>query len=238
MNDDALAELLNRLLNGWENEVVEFKLASKDFDQDKLGKYFSALANEANLRSQERGWLVFGVENSSRTVKGSAYGSEGSRLNSLKQEIANDTNPNITFREIHTLNTPEGRVVLFEIPSAPQGIPIAWKEHYYGRAGESLAGLTLDKLEDIRGQTRDTDWSARRIAEARLDHLDPEALRQARSIFSLAHANQFPAETIASWSDAVFLDRARLTIEGRVTAAALLLLGRAESTHLLSPHPV
>jgi len=75
------------------------------------------------------------------------------------------------------------------------------------------------------------------IAEARLDHLDPEALSQARGRFALKHANRFSTETIKGWSDAVFLDRARLTIEGQVTAAALLLVGRIESSHLLSPHP-
>jgi len=178
MNNDMLAELLTGLLNSWESEIVEFKLASKDFDQDKLGRYFSALANEANLRNQERGWLVFGVENTSRKVKGSSYGLEGNRLNALKQEIADGTEPKITFREIHTLDTPEGRVVVFEIPAAPQGIPIAWKGHYFSRAGESSGPLTLDKLEDIRGQTRDMDWSARRIAAAVLilTFGDPAAL--------------------------------------------------------------
>ncbi len=113
------------------------------------------------------------------------------------------------------LDTPSGRVILFEIPAAPLGIPIARKGHYYARAGESLTPLGLDKLDDIRAQTRDADWSARRIVEAWLHHLDPEALSHARSRFALKHANRFSAKEIALWSDAVFLDRARLTIEGK-----------------------
>jgi hypothetical protein len=32
-----------------EDEVVEFKKAENNFDFDDLGKYFSALSNEANL---------------------------------------------------------------------------------------------------------------------------------------------------------------------------------------------
>ena len=32
-----------------ETEVVEFKEAKNDFHFDKIGKYFSALSNEANL---------------------------------------------------------------------------------------------------------------------------------------------------------------------------------------------
>lgn len=49
-----------------ENEVVEFKKAENNFDFDDLGKYFSALSNEANLRDKDFAWLVFGVENKTR----------------------------------------------------------------------------------------------------------------------------------------------------------------------------
>ena len=58
-------------------------------------------------------------------------------------QIAEDTEPSITFRNIHELTTDDGRVVLFEIPAAPRGMPIAWKGHYYARAGESLVSLGL-----------------------------------------------------------------------------------------------
>jgi len=34
-----------------ENEIVEFKEAKNTFDFRKIGKYFSALSNEANLKS-------------------------------------------------------------------------------------------------------------------------------------------------------------------------------------------
>ena len=237
MKDEELNGLLSQLIAGWESEVVEFKNVGDSYPTSDIGKYFSALSNEANLRNQERGWLVFGVDNRSRTVAGSTYRAEPDRLNGLKHQIASDTEPGVTFRDIHVLNMPQGRVILFEIPAAPLGIPIAWKGHYYARAGESLTSLGLDKQDEIRSRTRDADWSARRIAEARLDHLDPEALSHARSRFALKHANRFSAKTIAGWSDTVFLDRARLTIERQVTATTLLLLGKPEAAHLLSPHP-
>jgi len=44
-----------------ETEIVEFKKAEKAFDKDELGKYFSALSNEANLKNQPEAWLVFGI---------------------------------------------------------------------------------------------------------------------------------------------------------------------------------
>ena len=41
---------------GHENEVVEFKEAKTSYDAEKLGRYFSALSNEANLQKQDRAW--------------------------------------------------------------------------------------------------------------------------------------------------------------------------------------
>lgn len=232
-----MQSLLTRLIAEWENEVVEFKQAGNDYDTDKIGRYFAALSNEANLRDQDRSWLVFGVSNKTRMVVGSDYRTERERLNGLKQQIASDTEPGLTFREIHVLENPEGRVILFEIPSAPLGIPISWKGHYYARAGESLAPLGLDKLDTIRNQTRATDWSAQVVEGANQSHLNPSALKRARENFTRKYANRFEEGEVKVWPDPVFLDRARLTIEGRLTLAALLLLGTAEAAHFLSPHP-
>lgn len=108
--------LLEQLLIYCESEVVEFKQASKDYDTDKIGEYFSALSNEANLRNIDRAWLVLGVNDKTRTVVGSGYRMEKERLQSLKYQIADATEPSITLREIHVLGHPEGRVVLLEIP--------------------------------------------------------------------------------------------------------------------------
>lgn len=65
MDQAALSRLLDDLIARWESEVVEFKLAGNDYDTDKIGEYFSALSNEANLRNEECAWLVFGVDNKS-----------------------------------------------------------------------------------------------------------------------------------------------------------------------------
>jgi len=138
MTQTELQNLLKALITTWENEVVEFKQAGNDYSTDKIGEYFSALANEANLRGTERAWLVFGVHNRSRTVVGSDYRTEPIRLQSTKMQIAENAEPSVTFRNIYELQHPQGRVVLFEIPPAPRGMPIAWKGHYYARAGESL----------------------------------------------------------------------------------------------------
>ena len=237
MDAQALQALLDSLIDCWENEVVEFKRAGNDYSTDAIGKYFSALANEANLRNQERAWLVFGVDNRSRKAVGSDYRSKAENLHSLKMQISAATEPSITLRNIHELLLTEGRVLLFEIPAAPLGMPIAWRGHYYARAGESLTHLGLDKLDEIRRQVGAADWSAQVVAGATLAHLDAAALSRARESFAKKYANRFAADDVMNWSVATFLDRAKLTRDGQITRTTLLLLGKLESAHLLSPHP-
>lgn len=237
MEQPELTQLLNGLIATWENEVVEFKQASNDYSTDDIGKYFSALANEANLRGAESGWLVFGVNNKTRAVVGTDYRPQEERLQSLKMQIAENAEPRITFRDIHELHHADGRVLLFQIPAAPRGIPIAWKGHYYARAGESLTSLGLDKQDEIRRQTLAVDWTAQVVPAATLDDLDDTAVRKARESFAKKYANRITLEEVMGWPLPTFLDRARLTQGGQITRATLLLLGKAESAYRLSPHP-
>lgn len=237
MDQAALARLLNELIAAWESEVVEFKQAGDDYDSDKIGRYFSAMSNEANLRGLDRAWLIFGVNNKTRNVVGSNYREAPERLQSTKQQIAASTEPSITFRNIHTLNHSQGRVVLFEIPVAPRGMPIAWKGHYYARAGESLSSLGLDKQDEIRQQTLLQDWTAQVVQKASLSDLDEAAVAKARDSYARKYANRFSIDEVMNWPLTTFLDRARITQSGEITRSALLLLGKAESAWHLSPHP-
>ena len=42
-NEEMILTLYG-LIEDWEDEVVEFKEAGKDYDRDKIGRYFSALS--------------------------------------------------------------------------------------------------------------------------------------------------------------------------------------------------
>uniref|UniRef100_A0ABX1PKG5 Transcriptional regulator n=3 Tax=Aromatoleum TaxID=551759 RepID=A0ABX1PKG5_9RHOO len=229
---DPAAKLDTLLALPAENEVVEFKEARNGYDFTKLGKYFSALCNEANLKRQPAAWLVFGVNNHCQVV-GSNFRPARKDLDSLKEEIANKTTNRITFVEIHEVQHPRGRVVLFEIPAAPRGLPVAFDGHYYGRDGEALSPLNLEEIERIRAQSTVEDWSAVLVPDAGLADLDEEALRVARRNFK----SKFPdkAVEVDGWDDATFLNKAKLTIKGRITRAALLLLGKEEAEHFLLP---
>jgi hypothetical protein len=63
-------------------------------------------------------------------------------------KIADKTTNHITFIEIHELAVENKRVLLFQIPAAPNGIPVAWSGHYYGRDNESLVSLNLEEKEN------------------------------------------------------------------------------------------
>ncbi|MDZ7802101.1 MAG: ATP-binding protein [Trueperaceae bacterium] len=235
--DDGIASLLARLLDAWENEVVEFKRADRDIRTSDIGRYFSALANEANLRGASRAWLVFGVDDATRSVVGTQFRPDRGHLDSLKRQMADGTGPASTFREIYEHSDPAGRVLLFEIPPAPIGIPIAWNGHYFARAGETLAALGIDKLDEIRGQAGAGDWTHEVLPYASFADLDDEAVRHARESVAKKLANRTPRETVTGWPLETFLARARLTRDGQLTRAAVLLVGKPESAHLLSPHP-
>lgn len=215
-----------------ENEIVEFKEARNNYDFSKLGKYFSALCNEANLKRQSAAWLVFGV-NDRHQVLGSFFRQARKDLDSLKEEIANRTTNRITFVDIHEVAHPQGRVLLFEIPAAPKGLPVAFDGHYYGRDGEALSPLNLEEIERIRSQSTVEDWSAVIVPAAGLSDLDEEALAVARRNFK----SKFPdkAAEVDAWDEPTFLNKAKLTIKGHMTRAALLLLGKEESEHFLQP---
>ncbi len=100
------AERLQALLGGdGENEIVEFKEAKKNYDFRKLGKYVSALSNEANLKGKDSAWLVFGVKDN-HTVVGTMFRNSHKELQSLKKEVADKTSNRHTFADIHPVKHP------------------------------------------------------------------------------------------------------------------------------------
>lgn len=239
MKVEELKSFLHSLLSRWEDEVVEFKRGGAGFSTGEIGEYFSALANEANLRCLPHAWLVFGVDNKTRKVVGTDYDASPEALNrsgGIKYQITQSTDPGVCFSDVHVLDLPEGRVIMFEIPAAPKGIPIAWKGHYYSRSGENLMALGLDKLDAIRSQGQGLDWTAQIVDDATYDDLDEAALAYARRKYAEKHEKTVSPEEVAAWPLKTFLDRAHLTRNGRITRAALLLVGKELSAHLLSPN--
>lgn len=216
-----------------ENEWIEFKEAKNNFDFDDLGRYFSALSNEANLNGQSNGWLIFGVtDRLPRQVVGSNYRQHAPGLEKLKREISIHTNHQTTFIRIHELNIEGRRIVAFQIPSALRGVPATWHGIAYGRIHDSLGPLSLQKIEHIRRQESE-DWSAGICDGATINDLDAQAITLARQNFSKKHPSL--VKDVIQWNDDTFLNKAKICISGRITRTAIILLGKNEAEHFLSP---
>ena len=124
-----------RLWEHSENEIVEFKKAETNFDIDELGKYFSALSNEANLRERECGWIIFGVWDKKHQVLGTTFKDGEVALNKLKNDMSQHTTDNLIFQDIVPLEIEGKRVLLFQVPASPRNIVMRWKGIANGRNG-------------------------------------------------------------------------------------------------------
>lgn len=227
----------------WEYETVEFKEAKSNYDTDKIGRYFSAISNEANLKQQQYGWLVFGVSEKDKIkhVVGTAYkkGDSGI-LEKFKYEISRDTTNGMTFYEIVEIypivDGKECRVLMFKIPAAATGIPTDWRTNYYERSGESLVPLKQYKIDAIRSQER-KDWSKQVVENATIDHLDKTAIALAREKYKERMKQEHISKEVDAMSDEQFLSKVKLIINDKVTNAGMLLLGSADFDYLLSAPP-
>lgn len=227
--DEQLKKKVIEMMEVFENEVVEFKEASNNYSFNDIGKYFSALGNEANIRGKNEAWLIFGITNK-KEILGTNYRNQGS-LQSLKREILNGTNERLTFLEIYTLTISKKRIIVFQIPPAIRGIPTTWNGAAYAREHESVCPLPMNKVDLIRSQIG-MDWSKEVVDEATFYDLDEEAVKKAIELFSKKQSTKKSAqEILEKLSPIDVLNKAGLTIKGKITRTALLLLGKSEASH-------
>ena len=243
VQDVEYYEILENLMARWEYEIVEFKEAKSNYDTDKIGRYFSAISNEANLRQQQYGWLVFGVSEKGkvRHVVGSAYKKgEKTLLERFKYEISRDTTNGMTFYDIIEIfpmvDGVAKRVLMFKIPAAATGIPTDWKTNYYERSGESLVPLKQYKIDAIRSQER-KDWSKQILEKATIEHLDKDAIALARKKYKEKMNQEHIAKEVDAMNDKQFLTKVKLMIEGKITHAGMLLLGNSDYDYLFYSAP-
>ena len=227
-------EVFQTITNHSENEVVEFKKAEYNFDFDDLGKYFSALSNEANLRGLDFAWLILGYDEKKHQLVGTSYKNSEGALNNVKHDFAQHTTDGQTFREIIPIEVEGKRILMFKIPASPRNIVMKWKGIAYGRDGESLKPLNQSKQDEIRHQTPEPDWSAEIIPDATIDDLDEVAIAKARKMFKKVHS-RIPAEEVNRWSTEEFLSKCELMVNGKLTRAAIILLGKMFSDSKLRP---
>ena len=235
-------ELLQELMERWEYEIVEFKSATGGYSEDKIGQYFSAISNEANLAGKQYGWFVLGVsETGTRHPVGTAF-KEGpvTLLERFKYTISQNTTDAMTFLDIIELHpVVDGRskrVLMFKIPAAVAGMPTEWKARCYARSGESLIPLQQYKIDAIRSQER-RDWSKLLLSGATIKNLDREAIAFAQEKYKERKNQPHITEEVDSLSDEEFLTKIKLMRNGQVTNAAMILLGNADFDDLFANAP-
>lgn len=129
-----------------ENEHVEFKEANNRYDFQELVDYCVALANERGGR------MILGVTDKiPRKVVGTrAFDVPERTVGGIYERL----HLKVTFEEVAH---PEGRVLIFHVPSRPIGRPVHYNGRYLMRAGEDLVPMSPDQLEEIFAEGR-ADW--------------------------------------------------------------------------------
>jgi ATP-dependent DNA helicase RecG len=195
--------------------------------------YVSGIAN------MEGGHLVIGVEDLTCRITGIAQVANHTPEN-LPQQIANKC-PNVNteglyVEEFVTTDT-QRRVWVIHIPKHLPRRPVVAHSRKWQRLGDSLVTLTKEREDSILAEPlpMPDDWSRGLCPNASFSDLDPVALAMARANYITKHTHL--AADVASWDDVTFLNKARVTIEGIITRAALLLLGKPEAAHHLGISP-
>jgi ATP-dependent DNA helicase RecG len=200
---------LQELLAARENEHLEFKEAKNNFHFDRLVKYCAALANEGG------GSIVLGVtDKRPRRVVGSQAFAD---LERTKAGLIDRLRLRIYRDEI---NHPDGRVVVFTVPSRPIGVPIAVDGAYYMRAGEDLSPMTPDMVRRVFDESG-PDFSAEICPKATLADLDPAAIDSLRQRW----AKHSGSKSLVKRPAEKLLRDPELVLPEGVTYAALILLG-------------
>jgi predicted HTH transcriptional regulator len=129
-----------------EHQRLEFKEAKNQYDNQKLYKYCIALANEGG------GFLLLGIaDKPPRPVVGTqAFNDPVGMAEKLFQAVG--------FRvDIEEVAHPDGRVLVFHIPSRPRGTAYHLEGTYLMRAGEELVPMSEDRLRTIFAEGQ-PDW--------------------------------------------------------------------------------
>lgn len=244
MTDKELANLLDELIAKYNRETRHLEFKSNYQDANSLGEYISALSNGATLDNKEYGYLFFGVNDATLDIEGTTFNPVAQKVSFKLDKSSKTPNqylemglrqyvvPKINF-QIQPFTANNGkRVVAFIIPAAKEE-PTYFMGKAYVRVDSCKTDLKSypEWVRQIYNARK--DWSAEIVEAATLDDLDPEAIAQALD----GYCQRFPhraSEAREKWSMSEFLDHAKVTINGKITHTALLLLGKEESAHHLN----
>ena len=234
MTCETLKDLVNQYKK--ESEWIEFKVNNEE--PHMIGEYISALANSATLHDISKAYLVYGVEDETLKLLGTDFKPKITKKGNeeLENWLHRLLEPSVEFL-MYEIECDEMSFSIFEINSA-QHRPISFDGKEYIRVGSYKKNLKdyPEKERKLWAKFASTileDWSANICEEASIEDLSEEAIVKARELYT--QKNSKLVDEIPTWNNKTFLNKAKLTIKGRVTNTAILLLGKSESEHFLSP---
>ena len=215
-------------------EWKEFKNLKNSFcgdEKDDVISYVSAIAN------MEGGYLVIGVHDKTLEIVGTdTYNYDRQKaILRLTDRCANLSSEGLDIIEYITSDT-QKKVWVIRIPKHLPKRPVYAHDKAWQRIEDSLVELTLERLNSILDEPLFTgsDWSAEIVPNATIDDLDEVAIAKARVMFKKVHS-RIPAEEVNAWSVEEFLSNAGVMIDGGITRAAIILLGKPVSVFKLRP---
>lgn len=236
MRSEELYHLLESIIaHPTETQWIEFKMGAGSITNEQIGEYISAMSNGATISNQAFGYLVWGVDDDTHEVKGTNFSFSTTKQGNQDLElwIRNLLHPKVNF-EIFEFSYYGKDVVLLRIPSA-KGEPTNFKKKPFIRIGSNKTDLSNfpEYVRIIYNSLE--DWSAKIIENASILDLDEEAIRVAKEKFKEKSIKANYVNEIDNWDTQTFLDKAKVTINGKITNTAILLLGKEEASHFLLP---
>lgn len=135
MNRTQLIELVNDLVKQpKESEWVEFKL--NFHSPEEIGEAISSLSNGAAINNQDFGYLIFGIEDNTHTIKGTTFTPKSHKKGNEEIEhwLIQRLDPRIDFRIYEFAYDATRNIAVFVIPCA-QFEPVKFMHHTYIRIG-------------------------------------------------------------------------------------------------------
>ncbi|MBV5343057.1 ATP-binding protein, partial [bacterium] len=184
---------------------------------------------------QSYGYLIFGIVDETHKVVGTSYHFKNAKEGNEELElwIRRLLLPSIRFQHF-VCQYNSFYLEVFKIPAA-KAEPTHFKKIPYIRFDSSMTDLRNfpDHIKAIYNS--DEDWSAQISERATIDDLDPVAIEKAKEKFKEKKVSSPLYDEIDNWDNPAFLDKAKITIGGKITNTAIILLGKPESAHLISP---
>lgn len=218
-------------------EWKEMKNLKNLFAGDEKNDVISYVAAIANM---EGGHLVIGVQDKTLEIVGTDLSKFNLNAQSavwkLLEHCTNLSSEGLSIDE-YTTEDSHKTVWIIHIPKHLPRRPVYAHKKAWQRVEDSLVEMTQERLAAILEEPvfEAKDWSAEIVPNAVLTDLDELAVAKARVMFKKVHASKIPAEEIDAWTVEELLSNSGITIDGKLTRAAIILLGKPVSVFKLRP---